>query len=498
MDNHQIHFENSFSETLATHERDQRIRTNKVAALLVAALMPAGVTLDWFVYGHKVQGFQKFVVPFLILRLISSVLAIGIWFLLTTPQGQKHHRPIAISIALLPAFFICVMIYMTHEGPESTYYAGLNLIVLAISVVVRWNVIETIIAVLGVLLMYLVACFLTGTREDVSIIFNNYYFLIVTGIIVVVGNHFFTQLRLREFIARYELDQSRKQLEQTNQSLEISNAKLADQNAALDKANREIKETEMQLVQSEKMSSLGRFSAGLMHDILNPLNYSRTGLFVLRKKTRKLPPELLADTDAVLNDIEDGLKRVEVIVSDLRTFTHPGVQASEAVDLAEIFNLSLRFISSELKDKNIALNLKLEPGQTVWASRNHFILVLVNLLENAIDALGGKAFANGIRPAIDISSHTEGERTLLRIRDNGVGIAPQNLPKIFDPFFTTKEVGKGTGLGLSICFGIVRGYGGTIAATSELGQFSEFTLDLPATAEAAALTQPENAEPLRL
>src|ERR1039457_7184929 len=271
-----------FIETLAAHEREQRIRTNKVAALLVAALMPAGVTLDWFVYRH-----QGFVVPFLILRLISSVLAVGIWFLLTTPQGQKHHRPIAISIALLPAFFICVMIYMTHQGPGSSYYAGLNLIVLAISVVVRWNVTETIIAVFGVLLMYLVTCLLTGTREDVTIIFNNYYFLILTGIIVVVGNHFFTQLRLREFAASYELDKSRKQVEATNQNLAISNTRLAEQNTALEKANREIMETEMQLVQSEKMASLGRFSAGLMHDILNPLNYSRTGLFVLRKKTRK-------------------------------------------------------------------------------------------------------------------------------------------------------------------------------------------------------------------
>jgi two-component system sensor histidine kinase PhcS len=254
----------------------------------------------------------------------------------------------------------------------------------------------------------------------------------------------------------------------------------------------------MQLVQSEKMSSLGRFSAGLMHDILNPLNYSRTGLFVLRKNTRSLPPGVLAETDAILNDIEDGLKRVDNIVSDLRTFTHPGVQASEAVDLADIFNLSLRFVSSELKEKNISLELDLEPGQKVWASRNHFILVVVNLLENAIDALGEKHFADGARPAIEISGRTEDERSLLFIRDNGPGIAPENLAKIFDPFFTTKEVGKGTGLGLSICFGIVHGYGGTISAMSEPGQFCEFTLDLPATAKAAAKTKPEHAEPLRL
>jgi two-component system, sensor histidine kinase PhcS len=482
-----------FAETLAAQEREQRIRTNKVAALLVAVLMPAGVTLDWFVYRH-----QGFVVPFLILRLISSVLAVGIWFLLSTPQGQKHHRSIAISIALLPAFFICVMIYMTHEGPRSTYYAGLNLIVLAISVVVRWNVAETTIAVFGVLLMYLGACLLTSTRGDGSIIFNNYYFLIETGIIVVVGNHFFTQLRLREFASRFELDKSRKALEQTNQSLEVSNGKLAEQNTALERANREIKEAELQLVQSEKMSSLGRFSAGLMHDILNPLNYSRTGLFVLRKKVRALPEETRAEADAIIGDIEDGLKRVDNIVSDLRTFTHPGGESPVEADLTDLLNISLRFVSSEMKDKKIALTLNVAPGQKIWAGRNHFILVLVNLLENSIDAVAEKTFPDGAAPTIEITSRAESDRTLLVLRDNGSGIAPQNLPKVFDPFFTTKEIGKGTGLGLSICFGIVRGYGGTISAVSELGRFAEFTLDLPATAEAAAKTTPENAGPLRL
>jgi len=124
--------------------------------------------------------------------------------------------------------------------------------------------------------------------------------------------------------------------------------------------------------------------------------------------------------------------------------------------------------------------------------------VMVNLLENAIDALAEKKFADGTGPQIEITSRIEGNRSLMVFRDNGPGIAPENLQKIFDPFFTTKEIGKGTGLGLSICFGIVRGYGGTITAASEPGQFCEFTLDLPATAEAAAKTIPEHVEPLRL
>jgi two-component system sensor histidine kinase PhcS len=253
----------------------------------------------------------------------------------------------------------------------------------------------------------------------------------------------------------------------------------------------------MQLVQAEKMSALGRFSAGLMHDILNPLNYSRTGLFVLRKKTRSLPPDLQGEADAIITDIEDGLRRVDNIVSDLRTFTHPGGQAPEEVSLEEVFNIALRFVSGDLKEKRIPLKLDLSPGQKICAGRNHLILVLVNLLENSIDALGDKHFPAGDGPRIEIWSRPEGERCRLTLRDNGPGIPPQNLPKIFDPFFTTKEIGKGTGLGLSICFGIVRGCGGTVSARSDPGQFCEFTLDLPVTA-AAAQTEPDHAEPIRL
>jgi two-component system sensor histidine kinase PhcS len=233
-----------------------------------------------------------------------------------------------------------------------------------------------------------------------------------------------------------------------------------------------------------------------MHDILNPLNYARTGLFVLRKKSRKLPPEAASETEVVIHDIEDGLKRVDDIVSGLRTFTHPGGQAPEEVVLDNIFNIPMQMISNELKERNISLKLNLVPGQKMYASRNNLITVLVNLLENSIDALSEKKFADGDGPRIEVTSRVEGEHSLLFFRDNGVGIAPENLPKIFDPFFTTKDIGKGTGLGLSICFGIVRGYGGTIGAASEPGKFSEFTLDLPATAEAAAKNNTEHAESL--
>ena len=108
------------------------------------------------------------------------------------------------------------------------------------------------------------------------------------------------------------------------------------------------------------------------------------------------------------------------------------------------------------------------------------IHVLVNLLQNSIDALAEKKFDGDERPTIWIEGRVEGGRSLIIVRDNGMGIDPKLVDKIYDPFFTTKEVGKGMGLGLSICYRIVQGYGGTISVKSEPGKFCEFTLDLPA------------------
>jgi two-component system sensor histidine kinase PhcS len=472
-------------DAFVQYDREVTIGNFKVACILGILLVPSFAVLDFIGRYHDLR------YEFLAVRFGCSGLIAIFWTLLMTEFGKQHPQFFTVTLVLLPGSAICYMIFRAPDGADSPYYAGLNLVVLMTGLVLRWSFTESLVAVTLVAVEYVLACRLHGPLHLNGDFINNLFFLLATAIIVVTGNFYYRGFRYREFAYRYQLDLSKNELE-------IINNKLSDQNNALEKANREIKETEMQLVQSEKMSSLGRFSAGLMHDILNPLNYARTGLFVVRKKTRNLAPNVAADIDAVVTDIEDGLRRVDGIVSDLRTFTHPGGQASEEVDLADLFNISLRFVSSELKDKNITLNLKLEAGQKVWASRNHFILVLVNLLENSIDALGEKSFTNGTGPAIDISSRVEGERSLLIFRDNGPGIAPENLPKVFDPFFTTKEIGKGTGLGLSICFGIVRGYGGTIAVASEPGQYCEFTVDLPLNAEAAAKTVPEHAEPLRL
>jgi two-component system sensor histidine kinase PhcS len=431
-----------FREAYLAHERELTLRKTKLGCALGAVFVPLFAGLDHYIY-------PKLAPEFFVARLICAMLMVAFYPVLNTKFGRKHFRLQGIAILFLPSATIAWMVYAT-EGVASPYYAGLILVMMFLAVLLDWTFWQSVVSVILVWVLYFAACQCSQAPKDFGLLVNNVFFLVSTGITIIISSRFHSDIRLREFVARCEVE----------------------------KAN--IKEAQAQLVQSEKMTSLGRYSAGLMHDIQNPLNFAGTGLHVLRKKARTLPPDQQEKFVPVLNDIGDGLKRVENIVSDLRTFTHPGEQPAELVDLTEVFNVALRFVSNELKENNISVQLDVIPGQKAWFSRNQFILVLVNLLENAMDAVEAKTFSEGEQPLIRITSEQENGRSIIIIRDNGPGIDPKNMPKIFDPFFTTKDIGKGTGLGLSICFGIVRGYGGSIRAVSEPGKFCELILDLPA------------------
>jgi len=255
--------------------------------------------------------------------------------------------------------------------------------------------------------------------------------------------------------------------------------KLARQNNTLESTIEQLKDTETQLVQSEKLASLGRLSAGIIHEINNPLNFAATGLFTLRAKAR-LIPDLERDEYAdTLKDVEEGIQRVKSIVSDLRTFTHPGDSVGDEVNVADAVNSALRFLSQEWRNK-VEIQIHLTDGLTIWADKNKLIQVLINLVQNSLDALNAKEF-KGEKPAIVIAGKVDRGLNVLSVRDNGVGIDPKVQDKIFDPFFTTKDVGEGMGLGLSICYRIVRSFGGQILVQSEPGKSCEFTLEFPIT-----------------
>ncbi len=254
---------------------------------------------------------------------------------------------------------------------------------------------------------------------------------------------------------------------------------LARQKSALESTLEQLKETEGQLVQNEKMASLGRLSAGIIHEINNPLNYAAQALYLLKTKKDRIPEEDRAKYVEIVSDIEEGVGRVQRIVSDLRTFSHPHMGGgTDLIELEEVVSTALRLLGHELND-GIQLEVNVPKEEQVQADRNKLIHVLVNLLQNSMDALKEKKFEDGEKPLLSIRSQADESKVWVSIQDNGTGIDPENMNKIFDPFFTTKDVGQGMGLGLSICYRIMNEQGGNISVKSEKGKFTEFTLELP-------------------
>jgi signal transduction histidine kinase len=252
--------------------------------------------------------------------------------------------------------------------------------------------------------------------------------------------------------------------------------RLAEQNQKLGETIELLKSTETQLVQSEKLASLGRLSAGIIHEINNPLNFATTGLYVLKKQGEHMAKDRPEEFTEVLHDVEEGLARVKNIISDLRTFTHPDATQRDRVNLSEVITASLRLLSNEWKG-HVTIEQEVAPDLVCLANKNKLTQVFVNLIQNALDALKGRAVE---APAIRISGYCQEGRVIVAVRDNGEGIEAANLARIFDPFFTTREIGKGMGMGLSICYRIIQELRGTISARSERGKFSEFTIELPA------------------
>ncbi|MCC6235561.1 MAG: response regulator [Verrucomicrobiales bacterium] len=254
---------------------------------------------------------------------------------------------------------------------------------------------------------------------------------------------------------------------------------LTRQNRKLESTLEELRETESQLVQAEKMASLGRLSAGIIHEINNPLNFARTGLHVLKRHGRQLPPELNEEFDEVLRDISEGITRVSTIVGDLRQFSHPQADAVSEVDVCVAVEAAMRFLAADWKDGRADLINDVPVAFTVYANRNKLVQILLNLCQNSFDAMRDKPPADGQKPCLRLRAWRADGRRYVSVRDNGPGIPSNHVEHIFEPFYTTKEVGKGMGLGLSICYRIMEEVGGRIAVETEVGRFCEFILDFP-------------------
>lgn len=240
----------------------------------------------------------------------------------------------------------------------------------------------------------------------------------------------------------------------------------------------QLRDTEVQLVHSEKMASLGRMSAGIMHEINNPLNYALTAINLCRRHATDISESSREEFLETLTDIREGLSHIASVVRDLREFNHPSYGAMATVEVKRVADVAVRLLAGELKGQVEVENLIPEEF-TVDAVGPRLTQVFINLLHNAADALRSKTFPPGERPRIRLSADGNGECRMVRVRDNGPGMSAVSLGRIFEPFFTTKETGRGMGLGLSICYRLLRDVGATIEARSEEGQYCEFVIAFP-------------------
>ncbi len=433
-------------------DREAGVNNFVMASLLGMVLVVMGAVLDRFVYPQQAG-------LFLLLRLAcASALAV----LLTVgllPVGRRYYRLISVCVALVPSFTLGVMIYLT-DGHLSTYYVGLMLFLLLFGLILNWSPQQSIVAVYAVCLIYLAACIFNERQGmNFGVFFNNMYFILLASAVVIFGSWVQTNARMRAFVLQH-------QLEEKNRRLEL--------------AFEQLRETEAELLHSEKMASLGRLSAGIIHEINNPLNYTSTALYLLQKEAATLPIEKRVKIEEMVNDIRDGVQRVQSIVSGLRSFSHPKAERFEHVRVADIVASAFRYVGHERK-ANVECVFDVSPEHFVWGNEQQLLQVVLNLLQNAYDALLDEKFqpADKRTPKVEVTSREEQGWVTLRIRDNGPGIPEEVINKIFDPFFTTKDVGDGTGLGLSISYRIIKNHSGRILVESELGQFTEFFLRLP-------------------
>jgi len=299
------------------------------------------------------------------------------------------------------------------------------------------------------------------------------------------------------------------------ESRDLLEARVQERTAALAAANatlhaekaqqavliRRLEEAQNQLLQSERMASIGQLAAGVAHEINNPVGFVNSNLGSLQcyvtdmlsllaayeQAEAGLAEEALApllklkqtldvaflreDVSSLLAESQDGLKRVTRIVQDLKDFSHVDESERQWADLEAGLESTLRVVANEIKYKaDVVKEFAGLPQLECFPFQLN--QVFMNLLVNASHAIDG-------RGTITLRTGHDERAVWVEVQDTGKGIKPEHLPRIFEPFFTTKPVGQGTGLGLSLSYGIVQKHGGRLEVSSEVGKGTSFRVVLP-------------------
>ena len=306
-------------------------------------------------------------------------------------------------------------------------------------------------------------------------------------------------------ITAFKLDRTEKVkrttailLEETIQELELKRKAIEETNTALQKTLDELKATQAQLIQSEKMASLGELTAGIAHEIQNPLNFvnnfSEVSNELLEEMTEQLEKGNANEAKAIANEVKMSLekinlhgKRADGIVKSMLQHSRISNNKKEPTDINVLADeyLRLAYHGMRAKDKSFNAALKTEFDESIGLIKivsQDIGRVILNLITNAFYAVmeKKKLRPEGYEPTVTVSTRKIDSKIMVNVKDNGTGIPQKALDKIFQPFFTTKPTGQGTGLGLSLSYDIVtKGHGGELKVETMDGEYTEFIIILP-------------------
>jgi signal transduction histidine kinase len=285
-----------------------------------------------------------------------------------------------------------------------------------------------------------------------------------------------------------------RQLIQKNILLEN---KISQRTSELSKSLEDLKTTQSQLIQSEKMASLGELTADIAHEIQNPLNFVNNFSEVNKELLVELKDEIkkgnIDEVNALADDIvanEEKIifhgKRADGIVKGMLQHSRSSNSTKEPTDINKLADeyLRLAYHGLRAKDKSFNVTLKTDFDETIGKINiipQDIGRVILNLITNAFYVVDEKKKQNiaGYEPTVEVSTQTENNKILVSVKDNGNGIPQKVLDKIFQPFFTTKPTGQGTGLGLSLSYDIVKAHGGELRVETKDGEGSAFIIQLP-------------------
>jgi two-component system, NtrC family, sensor kinase len=288
-------------------------------------------------------------------------------------------------------------------------------------------------------------------------------------------------------------------------SINVSSREMAEKNKELTESITKLNKLQQQVIQSEKMATIGQLSGGIAHEINNPLSYALANISTLQKRLliiknlidlikqklnvtgdhhlhdlvkeldafiqEKKVLSITTDLDPLLNETNEGLLRIKNIVEAFSKFSNSNIGKMETVDVNNCINSAIAISNTEFNGK-LELDLHLEALPSISGVYADLEVTFINLLANAKQAI----VDNG---KITISSTTKDADIIITFSDNGVGITQENIDKVFDPFFSTRPIGSGIGLGLTMAYGIIENHGGKIWVESKPNEGTSFIISLP-------------------